>query len=56
MPAKVLRYRFSPEIIEKLLQVDMSKLTRQQIMENLDMIYTPLTEENVNQILAIWQK
>ena len=56
VPAKVLRYRFPEPVIEKLLQVDMSKLTRKQILENLDTIYTPLTEENVDQILEIWQK
>lgn len=56
VPAKVLRYRFSQEIIEKLLRVDMGKLTRQQIMANLDTIYTPLTEENVDQILSALQQ
>ena len=56
VPAKVLRYRFSQEIIEKLLRVDMGKLTRQQIMANLDTIYTPLTEENVDQILSALQR
>ena len=56
VPAKVLRYRFPEPVIEKLLQVDMGKLTRKQILENLDAIYTPLTEENLDQILEIWQK
>lgn len=56
VPARVLRYRFSQEIIEKLLQVDMNKLTREQILRKLDTIYTPLTEENVDQILSVWQQ
>ena len=51
VPAKVLRYRFSEKIIEKLLPLDMSKLTREQILNHLDSVYQPLTEENVDEIL-----
>lgn len=56
VPAKVLRYRFPQPVIERLLQVDMGKLTREQILENLDAIYTPITEENLEQILESLQK
>lgn len=56
VPAKVLRYRFPETVIEKLLQVDMEKLKREQILENLETIYTPITEENIDQILKIWQQ
>lgn len=51
VPAKVLRYRFSEKIIEKLLPLDMSKLTREQIIAHLDSVYQPLTEENLDEIL-----
>lgn len=52
VPASILRYRFSEEIIQKLLALDMSKLTRKQILDNVDSVYQPLTEENVDTILA----
>ena len=56
VPAKVLRYRFPERIVEKLLQIDMGKLTRQQILEHMDAVYTPLTEENIDEILKKFQE
>lgn len=47
VPSKVIRYRFSPEIIDELLKVDYSKLTRGMIEEHIDELYTELT--NVEQ-------
>lgn len=44
VPAKVIKYRFSKEIIEKLLQIDYSKLTKEQIKEHIDDLYAPVTE------------
>lgn len=47
VPSKVIRYRFSPEIIDELLKIDYSKLTREMIEEHIDELYTELS--NVEQ-------
>lgn len=56
VPAKVLRYRFSEEIIKKLMTLDMGKLDRQKILANIDSFYESVTEENVDALLAVCQK
>jgi len=43
VPAKVLKYRFSPEIIEELMQVDFSQLTKQTVAEHTKELYEKLT-------------
>lgn len=50
-PAKLIKYRFEETIRKKLLQVDFSKLDRQTIIDNIDLVYTPLTAENIDEIL-----
>lgn len=45
VPAKIIKYRFSEEIIGKLLKIDFSKLTKEQIKEHIDDLYTPVTED-----------
>jgi len=50
-PAKLIKYRFEKTIRKKLLQVDFSKLDRQKIIDNIDLVYTPLTAENIDKIL-----
>lgn len=42
VPAKVLKYRFAPDLIEELLKIDYSKLDDEQIRENIDKLYEPL--------------
>lgn len=44
VPAKVIRYRFEPEMIEELLKVDYSKLTKEMIEEHVDELYQKLTD------------
>ena len=44
VPAKVLKYRFDEETIEKLMQLDYSKLTVEMIKEHLDDLKKPLDE------------
>lgn len=44
VPAKVIKYRFSSELIEELLKVDYSKLTKEQIKEHINDLYEPLSE------------
>lgn len=45
VPAKVIKYRFTPEIIEQLLKIDFSKLDEQFILKNLNLFYEPLKNE-----------
>ena len=44
VPAKVIKYRFSPDLIEELLKVDYSKLTREMIEEHIDDLYEDAKE------------
>ncbi len=44
VPAKVIRYRFSPEIIEALMKVDYSRLTKEMVAEHVDDLYENLTD------------
>lgn len=48
VPAKVIRYRFEPEIVEELLKIDYSRLTDEMIKEHIDELYTKL--EDVEQL------
>lgn len=44
VPAKVIKYRFEPEIIDELLKVDYSKLEKEMIEEHIDELYQELTD------------
>jgi len=50
-PAKVIKYRFSQEIIDILLKTDLSKLTELKIMENIDLLYENVELANVRSIV-----
>jgi len=50
-PAKVIKYRFSGEIIAKLLKFDFSKLTEEKIKNLNEKLYIPITESNVDSLL-----
>ena len=59
MPAKVIKYRFSPEVIEQLLKLDYSKLSDDMIRERIDDLYTSLdgkSPEKVAKLLAWFPK
>lgn len=42
VPAKVIKYRFSPEVIEKLEKIDYSKLQVEDIQQHLLELYKPI--------------
>ena len=44
VPAKVIKYRFPPEMIGELLKVDYSRLDRSMIETHTEDLYQPLTE------------
>lgn len=45
VPAKVIKYRFEPELIEELLKVDYSKLTKEEIEKHIDELYVELKDK-----------
>ena len=50
-PAKVIKYRFEPEVIEKLLQFDFKTLTDDKIKYLQEKLYTEITKDNIDKIL-----
>jgi tetrahydrodipicolinate N-succinyltransferase len=59
VPAKVIKYRFSPEVIEKLMKLDYSKLTYDMVRERIDELYTSLegkSPEEVEKLLEWFPK
>lgn len=54
VPAKVIKYRFEPDLIEELVQVDFSKVDCNLVEEHLDDLYTKL--ENKEQLMWLPRK
>lgn len=48
VPAKVIKYRFKPEMIEELMKVDYSNLTEKMVREHVNEFYAEL--EDVRQL------
>ena len=46
VPVRVIKYRFEPEMIEELLKVDYSKLTKDDIDKHLNELYTELKDKS----------
>lgn len=44
VPAKIIKYRFNDGIIQKLLNVDFSKLNKDMILSKVDSLYTVVDE------------
>lgn len=44
VPAKVIKYRFTPDIINELLKIDYSKLTEEMIESHVDKFYAELND------------
>lgn len=49
-PARIVKYRFSDKIIAKLLEVDLKEYYKSH-ENDLDLLYTDLTEDNVDDII-----
>ena len=45
VPAKVIKYRFEPEMIEELLKVDYGKLSKEDIENHIDELYVELKDK-----------
>lgn len=44
VPAKIIKYRFPPHIIEALLEVDYGKLTKEMVENHIEELYTELKD------------
>lgn len=51
-PAKHIKYRFPRPLIDRLLTLDFSRLESRDFLENPTAFYTPLTPDNLSQILS----
>ena len=59
VPAKVIKYRFSSEVVEQLMQLDYGKLTDELIHEHEKELYTPIDQkspEEIEQLLSWFPK
>lgn len=59
VPAKIVKYRFSPEVVEQLMQLDYGKLTDELIHEHEKELYTPIDQkspEEIEQLLSWFPK
>ena len=54
VPAKVIKYRVSPEIIEELMKIDYSKLEDKDIKEHIDDLYSEIKTVNDAKRLTKW--
>lgn len=50
-PAKIIKYRFSNNIIEKLINIDYNKLNQNFIKNNRKLFLMDITEENIDEII-----
>lgn len=48
---RIIRYRFSPEVIKKLEKIDFSSIKKEKILRNIDLFYTDLNNDNVEKIV-----
>jgi acetyltransferase-like isoleucine patch superfamily enzyme len=45
---KVVKYRFSQEIIDILLEIDFNKMDEKSIKDNIDLLYCPINDQLLN--------
>lgn len=51
IPAKILKYRFSEDVIKQLMLCDFNYLTDSKIKDNIKLLYTPISRDNVSEII-----
>ncbi len=52
VPAKVIRYRFSETIRNNVSMLDFEKLDIDRVKDRIDVLYTPVNDENVDEIMS----
>ncbi len=53
VPIKTIRKKFSEKIIQELLKIDFQKVSDSHIKDNIDALYTTLTDENYKEIISM---
>lgn len=51
VPAKVIEYRFSPEVAETIKTLDFNNLSYDKVVAFIDLLYTPVDKENVKEVM-----
>lgn len=46
VPTKVIKYRFTPELITELLKIDYSRLSKEEIERHIQELYEPLKDKS----------
>lgn len=52
-PAKIIKYRFEQNMIDKLLQIDIVKLLDSFTKDDIELLYQNLTEENLDKLIKL---
>lgn len=55
VPAKVIKYRFDPEIIEKLMSIDFNRISRDEIVNNLSLFEKELNDCILTQLVEKYE-
>lgn len=50
-PAKLIKYRFNQEIVKELIKLDLSKINKQFIVENEELLYKTINEDSLKELL-----
>lgn len=49
-PARLVKWRFAPEVIDRLAKIDFEKVTPEFLLKNLDLVYEPLNQARLERI------
>jgi len=52
VPAKIIKYRFSDNIIKKLLNINFANLDFADINRNIDEWYSEVTDDNIDKLIS----
>ena len=50
-PARIVKYRFTEEIRDKLKGIDYNLLPQERLWKSEELLYTPVTKENVDYLI-----
>ena len=53
---KIIKYRFDENTINKLLQIDFSKISEDFIKQNIELLYNEVNEKNIDEIIKRLKK
>ena len=49
---EIKKYRFSEDVIKKLLTVDLSSINYEHAKDNFELLYTSVTEDNLDDLIT----